>query len=281
MSSLDFHAIYSRRNRAGLAIYPLDVFALTDLGTAQIHGGPTDFPADVLEIMVLLDAKATVGDIEQKAAHIPSKRVRDLLRTLVSAGLVRAATVAETDGLDFDKYFGTTRRNPALSLGTQASADREAKRGTPRLARAGFYVSIARRAVKAKSPSAGGRWSALLVEDDPDVSALVSRSLTSEGFDVKVAASREQIVAQLRKTPLPDVAILDVNLPDANGFDILQRMKTHSVLKAIPVVMLTADTKRESVVRGLAAGADGYITKPFETAALLDGVRAVLGIGPK
>jgi DNA-binding response OmpR family regulator len=64
-----------------------------------------------------------------------------------------------------------------------------------------------------------------------------------------------------------------------NGFDILQRLKAHPALKAVPVIMLTADAARESVMRGLASGADGYITKPFERAILLDGVKAVLGIG--
>jgi DNA-binding response OmpR family regulator len=67
-------------------------------------------------------------------------------------------------------------------------------------------------------------------------------------------------------------------LPDVNGFDILQRLKAHPALKAVPVIMLTADAARESVMRGLAGGADGYITKPFERAKLLGGVRAVLGL---
>jgi DNA-binding response OmpR family regulator len=73
--------------------------------------------------------------------------------------------------------------------------------------------------------------------------------------------------------------ILDVVLPDVNGFDVLQKMKTHPALKAVPVIMLTAEAKRESVMRGLVGGADGYITKPFEKAVLIAGVKAVLGLG--
>ena len=279
MSKIDFASMFLDSNRIEIAIYPLDIFVLTDLGTAQIRGGPTQLPAEALEIMVLLDVKATVGDVEQKAPHLSSETVRNLLRSLVSSGLARAATIAETDNLDFSKYFDATSDNPELSAGTRASADREAEHGAPQLAREGFYVSIARRAVKAKSPGGGVSWSALVVEDDPDVSSLVSRLLAREGFDVRVAATRDEVVAQLRKAPLPDVAILDVNLPDANGFEILQRMKTHPMLKALPVIMLTGEAKRESVMRGLAGGADGYITKPFEPADLISGVKAVLGIG--
>ena len=277
MSKIDYASVLSDGNRANIPVYPLDVFALTEAGTAEIRGGATQLPAEALALMVLLDTQATVGDLEQKLPHIPSETLRNLLRSLMSAGLVRAATIAETDGLDFSAYFATTRDNPELSDGTKASADREAENGAPQLARTGFYVSIARRALKPRTPG-GARWSALVIEDDPDVSTLVSRLLAQEGFDVAVAVTRGEVVAQLRKLPAPDVAILDVNLPDANGFDILQRMKTHATLKTVAVIMLTADAKRESVMRGLAGGADGYITKPFERSALIGGVKAVLGI---
>ena len=272
-----FESILSDSNRTNIPVYPLDVFALTDLGAAQIHGGPTQLPSEALAVMVLLDSKATVGEIEQKASHIPPESLRDLLRSLMSNGLVRTATLAETDGLDFTAYFDTKHGAFKPSAGTTASADREAERGAPELARTGYYVSIARHAVKARTPAAGARWSVFVVEDDPDVATLVARLLEGEGFDVEVAATRAGVVARLRKPPMPDLVILDVALPDANGFDILERMKSHPALKAVPVIMLTAEAKRESVVRGLAGGADGYITKPFKRAILLDGVKAVLG----
>ena len=85
-------------------------------------------------------------------------------------------------------------------------------------------------------------------------------------------------MARLRTPPAPDLVILDVGLPDINGFDVLQRLKAHPVLKAVPVILLTAEATRESVMRGLVLGADAYITKPFERSALRDGVRAVLGL---
>ena len=118
-----------------------------------------------------------------------------------------------------------------------------------------------------------------MVDDDPNVTTLVGRLLEDAGFAIRTAADRDQTVAALREPPLPDVVILDVMLPDVNGFDILKRMKAHPALKVIPVIMLTGEAKRESVVRGLGGGADGYITKPFERDALLEGVKAVLGIG--
>lgn len=72
-----------------------------------------------------------------------------------------------------------------------------------------------------------------------------------------------------------------MHLADANGFDILAKMRLHPALKSMPVIMLTAEATREAVLKGLQAGADGYITKPFEVDAVVAAVNAVLGLsGP-
>ena len=272
-------AVFSSENRANIAVYPLDVFVVTDRGAAQIQGGATALPPEALGLLVLMDGKATIGDLEQKASHIPSEALRDLVRALLGGGMVRAATLAETDaGLNLDiGAFLSAAAGAEPSAAAKASADREAQNGAPQLERSGYYVSIARRAVKAKS-ARSGKWTAFVVEDDPDMAELVARLLAGEGFEVSVAAKRDEVVAGLRRPQLPDVVILDIMLPDVNGFDILQKLKAHPALKEVPVIMLTADAARESVMRGLAGGADGYITKPFERAKLLDGVKAVLGI---
>ena len=278
MTSNERIAVFKSENRANIPVYPLDIFTLTDRGIAQIQGGATDLPADALVLLVLIDGKATVGDIEQKARPIAPNAVRELLRSLVSTGLVRLATIEQTDRLDLTAYFEAARRLPGPSGGATASADREAAAGEPQLKREGYYVSIARQAVTAKKPVPGARLSVLIVEDDADMANLVVRLLGSEGFDVDIAADREAILARLRRPPVPDAIILDIMLPDVNGFDVLQRVKTHPVLKSVPVIMLTADARRASVVRALVCGADGYISKPFERGKLVEGVKAILGL---
>jgi CheY-like chemotaxis protein len=270
--------IYSGRNRASIPVYPLDVFVATKEGEVHLHGAATTLPANLLSILVLLDGKATIGDIEQKATHLSSKAVRDLVRTLVAAGLVRAASIAEMDGLDFSAYFDAPDSAARLPGGAKASADKEAARGAPELAKKGFYVSIARKSAMATTRESNAKLEALVVEDDPDVASLVKRSLEEAEFAVVVATKRDEILGRLRRTPPPDVVILDVMLPDANGFDVLEKMKLHPTLRSVPVIVLTADARRESIMRGLASGADGYITKPFQRTALLLGVKAVLGI---
>jgi DNA-binding response OmpR family regulator len=99
-----------------------------------------------------------------------------------------------------------------------------------------------------------------------------------EGFRSLGAHNRDEIMAALRTPPPPDLILLDVQMPDANGFDLLTRMRQHPLLKNMPVVMLTAEATRESVLRGLQGGADGYITKPFEPDVLMTAVKAVLGL---
>ena len=272
-------SVFSSENRAEVAVYPLDVFAVTQAGEEEIHRGSTQLPPEALELLVMLDGKKSVGDLEGSMPHLPPEKLRDVLRALLAAKLVRAPTLDELSdiGVDFDAFFKAAATQEPSSPGTQASADREAASGTPQLERNGYYVSIARQALKKREPAAGAKLIALIVEDDPDVATLVKRLLDGAGYAATVAGAKAEVLGRLRQQPMPDVIVLDVMLPDLNGFDLLAKLKTHPQLRVIPVVMLTADAKRESVMRGLATGADGYITKPFDHAALVRGVKAVLG----
>ena len=272
-------SVFSTDNRAEVPIYPLDRFVLTDEGNKEIHAGSTRLPAEALAVLVMLDGNRTVGDLEAAIPHVPAANLRNLLRSLLAVHFVRAPTLTEQSGgieVDFDAFFKAAA--DATSPAVEKSADREALQGAPELERKGYYVSIARQAVKARAAVNGAKLAALLVEDDPDMAALIQRLLERDGFAVTLCTKREDTLARLRNRPSPDVVLLDVQLPDLNGFDLLQKLKVHPQLKLVPVVMVTADAKPESVMRGLALGADGYVTKPFDHKALVRGVKAVLGI---
>ena len=118
----------------------------------------------------------------------------------------------------------------------------------------------------------------LVVDDDVALAEMLGIVLRGEGYDPVHCGDGEGALAVFREVR-PDLVLLDVMLPDANGFDILQRMKQVPALKTTPVIMTTAEATRASVMRGLVGGADGYLTKPFKTDILLKGVRTVLGIG--
>lgn len=281
MATTDKRAsVYDPENRAETPIYPRDVFTLTERGTAQIQGGDaTALPREALAMLVLLDGKEDVGHLEQRFPQEPPLNVRNMVRTLLAAGLIREVTLAESGALDVDfaAFFGADAAEAKPSPGAEASASREADEAHPELERQGYYVSIARQAIRPR-PAGGAPVKALLVEDDPMVSMMVSRVLVAAGFTVEVAADRAQVMEKIRQPPVPDIFVLDVYLPDLNGFDLLKRLKEHPVLKSIPAIMLTSESGRDSIVRGLITGADGYITKPFDPKRLVSGVKAILGL---
>ena len=270
-------SVYSTENREVLPIYPLDVYRPSDKGEAEIHASGTTLSAHALQLLVLFDGKANVGDLEQKLPHLPQESLRNMVRALLRDGLIRQPTVEEETGLDLTSFFAAPAPEAEPSEGARASAEREAGNGVPALAADGYYVSIARQPQTLRKAAAGEKAAVLLIDDDPDFCALIGRLLGNAGYAMRVATNREEIVAELTRPVPPDLVLLDVNLPGTNGFEILRKMKLVPALKATPVIMTTAEATRESVMRGLVGGADGYLTKPFKGENLLKAVRTVLG----
>jgi len=121
-------------------------------------------------------------------------------------------------------------------------------------------------------PSADSQTRLLVVDDDPELLELLSQFLSGEGFLVSTAPDGETGLASLEREAF-QLVVLDVGLPGLNGLDVLGAIRAKS---SVPVVMLTASGDLEYRIRGLAAGADDYIPKPFSTEELLLRVRAVL-----
>jgi CheY-like chemotaxis protein len=159
-----------------------------------------------------------------------------------------------------------------------ASARKEASKGSPQLAKTGFYVAMARHAGGRVLPRNGSRHSILIIEDDNDLANLVGEVLAKSGFLTRFARNRGEINAEFNKPPLPDLVLLDVSLPDADGFQILERIRSNQKILKIPVIMMTGKSEVTDVARGLSLGADGYVTKPFKISGLVSAVNTVLGI---
>lgn len=117
----------------------------------------------------------------------------------------------------------------------------------------------------------------LIVEDDDGTALVIEKALHVYGCKTLRARNRLEIANALGATPLPHLVLLDVLLPDANGFDVLNRIRQHPTLRHIPVMMLTSLNERKDVTRGLALGANGYITKPVPPSTLLEAIEAVVG----
>ncbi len=262
---------------SGTSVYDADVFVVTDTGDEEIKSGWTRLAAREIELLVVLDGKTSLADASTKIAGSTKEQMRAAAVSLLAAGHIKPATIAEELDLDFSYFFND--RPGSLPPPDAPDAMRlEAENGAVALKIDGYYVSIAKKALAPAAPVVPPAYTVLIVEDTPELQANLSMLLRMEGFKVRQARNRDEILAQLRTPPVPDVTLLDVTLPGANGFDILAKVRQHPQLKAMRIIMLTGLASREDVLRGLAGGANGYITKPFDREALLAGIKAVLGL---
>jgi len=113
----------------------------------------------------------------------------------------------------------------------------------------------------------------LVVEDSPDISRLLEHILGRAGYEVIVVDDGPSGLATF-ETLQPDLVLLDINLPGISGIDICKQMKT--VSSTTPVIMLTVRAESEAIHRGIRAGADAYLSKPFEIAHLIATVEKAL-----
>ena len=115
----------------------------------------------------------------------------------------------------------------------------------------------------------------LIVDDEPNIVISLEFLMKREGFQVEVAVDGEEAmrkVASLR----PDLVLLDIMLPKQSGFEVCQEIRGHPEWDGIRIIMLTAKGRDTEVQKGIALGADAYVTKPFSTKELVARVRSVL-----
>jgi two-component system phosphate regulon response regulator PhoB/two-component system alkaline phosphatase synthesis response regulator PhoP len=114
-----------------------------------------------------------------------------------------------------------------------------------------------------------------IVDDEPDLLELVELNLSRAGFLTDTFERAEPMVRALAKK-LPDLLILDLMLPDADGMELCKKLRAQTDFARLPIVMLTARVTIEDKLMGLDFGADDYLTKPFEPKELVARVKAVL-----
>ena len=115
----------------------------------------------------------------------------------------------------------------------------------------------------------------LIAEDEPNIAELVRMTLEDNRVRVSVAGDGGSALA-LAQTERPDLILLDVNLPDMSGLEVCEHLRRDRRFAETKIVMLTAAAQQSDVARGLAAGADHYLTKPFSPVRLLSIVEGLL-----
>ncbi len=116
----------------------------------------------------------------------------------------------------------------------------------------------------------------LVVDDNFDATEIAKAILTSRGYDVQVAHSGHDALAQI-VVRRPALLILDIMMPDMSGMEVLERIKQRTDTADVPVIMCTAKSQDTDFLDGYRSGADYYITKPFTAQQLLYGVQLLLG----
>ena len=117
----------------------------------------------------------------------------------------------------------------------------------------------------------------LIVDDIVDTVRLLSCTLKGQGYDVLAAYSGREAL-EVASAERPDVILLDVMMPEMNGFEVCRRLKADPTLRRIPVLLVTAKDLDEDVIAGLDAGAEDYVTKPFHQLVLSARLRAALRV---
>lgn len=116
----------------------------------------------------------------------------------------------------------------------------------------------------------------LIADDEPNIVISLEFLMKREGFEVQVAMDGEAAL-QAIAAQLPDLILLDVMLPKKDGFEVCQQIRAKPEWQSLKILMLTAKGRDTEVSKGLALGADAYMTKPFSTRDLVAQVRELLG----
>jgi adenylate cyclase len=117
----------------------------------------------------------------------------------------------------------------------------------------------------------------LIVDDNPGNREILMTRLKRHGYELLQAADGEEALASAAKN-MPDLILLDVAMPKLDGFEVCRRLKSNPLLPFMPIILVTARSASQDVITGLDAGADEYLTKPIDHAALIARVRSMLRV---
>jgi CheY-like chemotaxis protein len=248
------------------------IYRLTTAGREAWEGQDAAVPADYRRILWMMDVQGQGGVAEALSRLYPSEMLEEWLAEMEEIGLIELVEAGEVQAGGFSPPRGSDK---TLAL-DQAQLREAAKVAGSSLARTGSYLAVERLRRRPLLRKAPADTVILIVEDDPDQLALADLRVSMAGYRVRVAGSVNGFLQALVDEGAPDLLLLDVMLPDGDGFDVLSKMRRHQALGSLPIVLLTARNEPGDIGRGLLLGADGYITKPYTKNVLVEIVERVL-----
>jgi two-component system OmpR family response regulator len=236
------------------------MYVVTKTGRAAWESGDTAVPEQYRLLLWRIDMQGDEQACSALREQHPKSLVADWVGELAELGYLERGKRSDAD----------------ITVPVDVGAFAAANSAAQSLSSVGAFVT-ADAMPRGKKP---GETVVLVVEDDPDQRALADLRVTMAGYQVRVAASvNEMLWALLNEEELPDVLLLDVNLPDGNGFDVLAKLRRHPRYARLVVVLLTAVRDPEAIGRGLALGAQGYVAKPYSRNVLARVLGTIFGHG--
>jgi CheY-like chemotaxis protein len=245
------------------------IYRLTAAGREAWEGEDAAVPADYRRILWMMDLHGSAP--ETLAKVFPAEMLEEWLSELEELGMIEL--VPEGEGREDD--FAAAGSDKTLSF-DRTELGKTAREAGAALARTGAYLSTDRLRRRPAALKPAAETVILIVEDDPDQLALADLRVSMAGYKVRVANSVNGFLQAIVDEGAPDLLLLDVMLPDGDGFDVLARMRRHPALGSLPIVMLTAKSDAADIGRGLVLGADGYVTKPYTKNLIVDVIRRAL-----
>ena len=241
---------------------------------ALAQGVEAGFPLDYLRILGLIEVGGNVEVIRGRLRRFPDRLIKEWLKELQDLKMIEGGPQAKLADITF-----SGQSVPLLPPLADEDSKRLAKTAViagATLLRSGSFLAIERIANLPALAKAPADTVILLVEDDPDQMALAELRLTMAGYVVRKVDRAKELSRFLREEKRPDLLLLDVLLPDGNGFDILGQLRARPEFATLPVVLLTVKAELAHIRKGLALGADGYITKPYSKNQLAEVIGRVL-----
>jgi len=252
------------------------VYSLTAAGQEALSEdeGEGNLPLDYRRLLAMIEVGGHVEVIRGRLRRFPDRLIDEWLKELEELKMVETHEAGDLDEITF-----SGARLPLLPPLTDDDRKRLAKTtviGGATLLRSGAFLADERIANLPPLAKAPGETLILLVEDDPDQMALADLRLTMAGYRMRSVEGAKALSRFLRENARPDLLLLDVMLPDGNGFDILAQLRGRPEFATLPIVLLTAKAELVHIRNGLALGADGYITKPYSKDQLVEVISRVL-----
>ena len=257
------------------------IYSRTESGEEALASSDVAIPSEYRRILRVIEADTHADVVRGRLRHYDDALIADWLAELEELGFVKSIPADVSQKLGFSGILQAQRLAAAQRTAddSQRIGFKETQDAVTELARAGAFLSLDRLNNRQPITKKATDIRVLIVEDDPDQAALADLRVSMGGYDVRLARNCAELVQELRTRPVPDAVLLDIMLPDGNGYDVLASIRRHPKLALLPVVMLTMLAKPDEVGRGLALGADGYVTKPYSKKILTDTLRTVLKHG--